>query len=288
MKQGELCIFGEVLFDHFPDGSTVLGGAPFNVAWHLQAFGQVPRFISRVGDDAEGRSIREAMTMWGMRTDFLQMDSTLSTGRVSVSITDDEPSYDIVNPCAYDAIESVNSDQQCRLFYHGSLALRESTSRETAKQFMVNKPEINFVDVNLRPPWWKKRQVLAMVSGADWVKLNTEELELLHSSTDGESFLADHNLQGLVLTHGADGAEIITAGGEKVKAQPAKNISVVDTVGAGDAFASIIILGLSRGWSFEMTANRAQDFASALVGHRGATVNDVDFYRAFIDDWALV
>ncbi|MEE9325859.1 MAG: PfkB family carbohydrate kinase, partial [Cocleimonas sp.] len=215
MKQGDLCIFGEVLFDHFPDGSTVLGGAPFNVAWHLQAFGQAPRFISRVGDDAEGRSIREAMTMWGMRTDFLQMDSTLSTGRVSVSITDDEPSYDIVNPCAYDAIESVNLDQQCRLFYHGSLALREPVSRETAKQFMVNKPEIVFVDVNLRPPWWKKKQVLAMVSSADWVKLNTEELELLHSSTDGASFLADHNLQGLVLTHGADGAEIITASGER-------------------------------------------------------------------------
>jgi len=33
-----LHIFGEVLFDHFPDGSRVLGGAPFNVAWHLQAF----------------------------------------------------------------------------------------------------------------------------------------------------------------------------------------------------------------------------------------------------------
>ena len=288
MKQGELCIFGEVLFDHFPDGSTVLGGAPFNVAWHLQAFGQAPRFISRVGDDAEGRSIREAMTMWGMRTDFLQMDSTLSTGRVSVSITDDEPSYDIVNPCAYDAIESVNLDQQCRLFYHGSLALREPVSRETAKQFMVNKPEIVFVDVNLRPPWWKKKQVLAMVSSADWVKLNTEELELLHSSTDGASFLADHNLQGLVLTHGADGAEIITASGERIKAQPAKNISVVDTVGAGDAFASIIILGLSKGWSLEMTANRAQDFASELVGHRGATVNDVDFYHSFIDEWMLL
>ncbi len=288
MNQGDLCIFGEVLFDHFPDGSNVLGGAPFNVAWHLQAFGQAPCFISRVGDDAEGRSIREAMTTWGMRTDFLQMDSTLSTGRVSVSITDDEPSYDIVNPSAYDAIEPVISDQQCRLFYHGSLALREPTSRETVNQFMENKPGIVFVDVNLRPPWWEKQQVLDMVSGADWVKLNTDELELLHSSTDGESFLSDHNLQGLVLTHGADGAEIITAGGEKVKAQPAKNISVVDTVGAGDAFASIIILGLSKGWDLDMTANRAQDFASELVGHRGATVNDVEFYRAFIENWALV
>ena len=35
-------IFGEVLFDQFEDGSSVLGGAPFNVAWHLQAFGMQP------------------------------------------------------------------------------------------------------------------------------------------------------------------------------------------------------------------------------------------------------
>lgn len=47
-----LCIFGEVLFDHFPDGNQVLGGAPFNVAWHLQAFGQSPCMVSRVGNDA--------------------------------------------------------------------------------------------------------------------------------------------------------------------------------------------------------------------------------------------
>ena len=38
------CVFGEVLFDVFPDGKQVLGGAPFNVAWHLQAFGIAPYF----------------------------------------------------------------------------------------------------------------------------------------------------------------------------------------------------------------------------------------------------
>ena len=48
-------IFGEVLFDRFPDGSIVLGGAPFNIAWHLQAFKQSPLFISRVGDDPLGQ-----------------------------------------------------------------------------------------------------------------------------------------------------------------------------------------------------------------------------------------
>ena len=50
-------IFGEVLFDHFPDGARVLGGAPFNVAWHLQAFGSAPLFVSRVGNDPAGREV---------------------------------------------------------------------------------------------------------------------------------------------------------------------------------------------------------------------------------------
>jgi fructokinase len=288
MSQADLCIFGEVLFDHFPDGKCVLGGAPFNVAWHLQAFGQAPRFISRVGDDKEGRSIKQAMTNWGMRTDTLQIDSTLSTGRVSVSIIDDEPSYDIVNPCAYDEIEADNTKLDCQLFYHGSLALREATSRKTVKQILLNKPEIVFVDVNLRPPWWEKQEILDMVSRADWVKLNSDELDLLYSSTDGASFLAEYKLKGLVLTHGSKGAEVITADGKMISVEPVKSIPVVDTVGAGDAFAAIIILGLSKGWALRTTVRRAQDFASELVGHRGATVNEAAFYHSFINDWEIV
>ena len=106
MKQ-RLCIFGEVLFDHFPDGKHVLGGAPFNVAWHLQAFGQAPYFISRIGDDAEGETVRNAMRDWGMNTEGLQIDKHLPTGRVDIEFVDNEPHYDIVHPCAYDAIESL-------------------------------------------------------------------------------------------------------------------------------------------------------------------------------------
>ena len=66
------CIFGEVLFDHFPDGRRVLGGAPFNVAWHLQAFGEAPFLVSRVGDDEEGDEVRSAMRAWGMDPAGLQ------------------------------------------------------------------------------------------------------------------------------------------------------------------------------------------------------------------------
>jgi fructokinase len=41
-------IFGEVLFDCFPD-RRVLGGAPFNVAWNLHGLGAEPAVRGRSG-----------------------------------------------------------------------------------------------------------------------------------------------------------------------------------------------------------------------------------------------
>lgn len=287
-----LCIFGEVLFDHFPDGKQVLGGAPFNVAWHLQAFGQSPNFISRVGNDVEGEAVRDAMKNWGMDTSSLQTDEVHATGQVRVSFIDGEPSYDIVKPCAYDAIDAPPTTQACGLLYHGSLALREKASRQALAAIMAAKPETVFVDVNLRAPWYKPQQLQDMLYAANWVKLNTDELNLLYPA-DSESvpqasaFIEEYGLDGVVVTHGAEGAELLTASGERFEVQPEADIDVVDTVGAGDAFASIIILGLRSGWPMQTTLQRAQHFAAKLVANRGATISDPAFYQTFIDQWNL-
>jgi fructokinase len=292
MNEGRLCIFGEVLFDHFPDGQRVLGGAPFNVAWHLQAFGQRPHFISRVGDDAAGAEIRSAMTEWGMDLSGVDTDPQLPTGRVEVRFDDGEPSYDIVCPSAYDAIEAELPAGDCRLIYHGSLALREVRSRDTLRALRSHTAATLFVDVNLRPPWWQREALQTMLRGAHWVKLNAHELaELQDVGPDAPNaaaaFLSAYDLRGLIVTHGSAGAEIWTADGGCISAAPKGDIDVVDTVGAGDAFASVIILGIANDWPLHVTLQRAQLFASGLVGRRGATVRDRAFYRAFVDDWNL-
>ena len=293
MSAGRLCIFGEVLFDHFPDGKRVLGGAPFNVAWHLQAFAQSPYFISRVGQDTEGESVRAAMRDWGMDLNGLQSDTQRATGQVSVTFTDGEPSYEIVEGCAYDAIDAAQlGSPDCRLLYHGSLALRNPISSQAAARLRECCHGTVFLDVNLRPPWWQHEQVLAMLREADWVKLNSDELDLLYpaqknSTSRLAAFLADFGLQGVVLTHGSAGAEISTAGGEHFQVAPESKVEVVDTVGAGDAFASVIILGLSNDWPLSLSLQRAQEFASNIVGNRGATVSDPAFYQPFIAAWQL-
>jgi fructokinase len=288
--QQSIYIFGEVLFDHFPDGNQVLGGAPFNVAWHLQAFGQSPRIVSRVGRDAEGARVRAAMEDWGLATDDLQTDPVRPTGQVAVSFEDGEPSYDIVADCAYDNIEPITA-APCQLLYHGSLAARSASSAGALRQLRASGPQTIFVDVNLRTPWWQAGAVHELLQGAHWVKLNSDELALLAgnaTSADPETdFLQRYALQGLLVTHGARGAELLLANGERLQVAPMANNEVVDTVGAGDAFAAVMLLGLLNDWAMPVVLERAQQFAGALVGRRGATVNDREFYQKFSRQWQL-
>jgi fructokinase len=280
-------IFGEVLFDRFADGSVVLGGAPFNVAWHLHAFGQHPLFISRVGDDPLGRRIRGAMLDWGMDTAGLQLDSAHPTGTVEVSIEDGEPHYDIVGQRAYDFVEAgaLPPIADATLLYHGSLALREKESRLAFLELDRRLRVPRFLDVNLRAPWWQRERVLELMRDAAWVKLNHHELAELTGSP-GPDLPGAFGLRSLVLTRGAEGAQWVLPD-QTLEVVPEPAEKVVDAVGAGDAFASVILLGLLNGWPEDLALTRAQQFASALVEVRGATVNDRAFYGHFSSVWRL-
>jgi fructokinase len=97
----------------------------------------------------------------------------------------------------------------------------------------------------------------------------------------------EYDLRGLLLTLGASGAVLHTRDGGPVEVSPPGEIELVDTVGAGDAFASVMILGLVNQWPAQLTLRRAQDFASRIVGQQGATVSDPAFYRPFIEEWKL-
>ncbi len=288
-------VFGEVLFDHFPDGSSVLGGAPFNVAWHLQAFGLTPRFISRVGDDSAGLEITALMDDWGMTRAALQTDHEHPTGSVQVLIRNGEPHYDIVADSAYDFIDGdlLEKEHTQGILYHGSLALRNPVSRAALQAVKARHQGAIFVDVNLRPPWSNPETLRMLLHDAAWVKLNEAELtELGSGNSDLETAMqaccAEFDLETLIVTRGENGAVAYDRRQKFLTVQPPALTAVVDTVGAGDAFAALLLLGLSKQWPLELTMERAQIFAGALVGRRGATVTDSAFYRAFSEQWDCI
>ena len=293
MNKSGLVVFGEVLFDCFPDGSRVLGGAPFNVAWHCQAFGLQPLFISRVGNDDLGNEVRAAMIEWGMDISGLQLDSSHPTGIVDVRFNNGEPSYDIVEDSAWDFIDnkSIPIINKQHVLYHGSLAMRSSLVANALVSLKKQSFNDIFVDINLRSPWWSLPQIESMMNNIRWLKLNIDELALIvPHKQDVESraryLLVKFKLELIVVTQGSAGAIAINQQ-EICTVQPDTAINIVDTVGAGDAFSSVLLTGLHYAWPLQTILNRAQQFASAVVEQRGATTQDKHFYTHFINNWSL-
>ena len=293
-------IFGEVLFDHFPDGSRVLGGAPFNVAWHLRGFGANPLVISAVGDDPEGREVLERMTSWDLMTHGVQTDPEHPTGRVTATVVEGENRFEIAPDQAWDHIKAAPAlhaaaEKPAGLLYHGSLALRgpESWATLRALEHEANAP--SFVDINLREPWWTREKVDWCLSSADWVKLNDAELAELTSRATGSfdecrdaaaALSREHGIHGIIVTRGSAGALSIVDG-EQVRAASAPPVEdLVDSVGAGDAFSSVVCLGLLQDWDPQATLDRAAGFAADVCRIRGATTPDFALYERHLAEWA--
>ena len=106
--------------------------------------------------------------------------------------------------------------------------------------------------------------------------------------TNNNSFGVTGDYYRVFLIDRTDGTGNITNNvGQFISIEPVSNLPVKDTVGVGDAFSAIVLLGLQQGWQLSVMMARAQAFASAIVSKRGAIVHDLNFYQTFIDEWQI-
>jgi fructokinase len=294
-----VAIFGEVLADVFPDRS-VLGGAPFNVARHLKAFNQHPVMITRTGNDELRKDFLVEMSRLKMDVSGIQVDPVYPTGQVKVVMTDHQHVFDIETNQAYDHIHAgvthlITMAAHPNMVYFGTLAQRNLESRLALDTFLSDAKCPRFLDLNLRSPWYDEHTVRRSLLRSDIVKLNDEELEIvanyfkpkLKTPKDRASYLLDKfDFHTLLVTCGDSGAWTMNKQGEEVCIQGTPiGDKLVDTVGAGDGFSSVCILGLLREWPTEIMLDRANKFAASICQIRGAVPADLDFYTSVINDW---
>lgn len=306
MQNKSPLIVGEVLFDQFEDGRQILGGAPFNVAWNLQGMGQHPVLISKVGRDSLGNDIKKRMSQWGMDLQGLQTavdppsdrddEDPNQTGVVKVTLADGQPTYQIVYPRAYDQIDLPNDLlkqlDDFSLVYCGTLALRSPNSRKTIETINAQADRIGvprFVDINVRHPWFEIGWLDKLLPKARYIKMNDQELCLISDvscSTESEIVAAVQRMwqrfgEGEYwITCGSDGAWVISPDGSRHFAAAPEVTQLVDTVGAGDAFAAVVIDGMLSGRSAEETLIKGVEFAAKVCSIQGATVMDRSFYQS--------
>lgn len=307
-------LFGEVLMDCFPD-REVPGGAPFNVARHLHGLGHgagiASVLVTRIGKDARGQRLLEAMLAAGLPLDGVQQDCLHPTGEVRVDPGSEGggPQFEIVPDQAWDFIHAdltrlVGLAVRPQWLYFGTLAQRavarpvtRPAAHPALRALFETTRARGFLDINLRDPWVRKDVLRWSLAEADIVKMNEAELQrvthmmgLGRASQDvlGRRLLHAFGIRQLLVTEGGNGAWLLRDDGVCYHTEPGAPLEgLVDSVGAGDGFAAVFLLGLIEGWPAEQCLDRAHRFAGAICRLRGAVPESADFYRPFVREWQL-
>jgi len=250
-----IVVAGEALIDVVvdPDGDTseTPGGSPLNVAVGLARLDVPATLISQVGHDERGGLVVQHVT--ASEAEIVAVPT--SSGRTSVATAH----LDQTGAARYDFDLDWSLPRQelppCRALHVGSLGTLLEPGRESVldlvEQAVAREVFVSY-DANLRESFiddaeqtW--RDVRALGARCTLVKLSDEDAELLDPDSDPDD-VARTLLQGeltrlVLLTRGSAGATAFTVDTE-VTERP-RPVTVVDTVGAGDAFMAATITQLS-------------------------------------------
>lgn len=282
MKQeGRVVCIGEILWDALPSG-LYLGGAPLNVCYHLNQLGVTADICSKVGADRLGKEALRKIAQKGMTTDYIQRKDKAETGFVEVEVSPDgEPSYEFVEPAAWDFITLSDAlkewiSQSWGLVY-GSLAQRNEQSRQTIRE-LLQYDITKILDLNLRPPYIDRQVVEYALSKADIIKMNEEELQQLKQwfvlpGSDDQSLVAAltqrYSASVICVTRGARGAVLWQD--SLWSEHKGYRAAARDSVGAGDAFLAALIKGIRNGRKGRSLLAYANAAGSVVAQRNGAT-----------------
>ena len=272
---------GEILWDVLPTGKRA-GGAPVNFSYHAAKNGAEGYAISAVGRDDLGRELEEAVHQAGVDAVLQHNDHPTST--VEVQLTEGIPQYVFKPDVAWDHLEYTDdlaglaskADAVC----YGTLSMRNSKSRETCLQVLrhTKSHAMRFFDINLRGTFYSKDLIQELLDMATVFKLNDEELVTLRDmfrvpgATDDELcrwFMEQWHLDTIVLTAGNDYSTIYLADGQSSHL-PTPEITVADTVGAGDAFSGTFAINRLLGASLTQSHRAAVNTAAFVCTQPGA------------------
>jgi fructokinase len=274
---------GEALWDLLPAGKQI-GGAPLNFAYISLLLGEQAAIASRIGTDPLGEELERELSARGIEIGCLQRDTSLPTGTVEVMIAaDGQPQYEIGRPVAWDALESTSDweelARQADTVCFGTLAQRSEQSRGAIAAFLrATRPEcVRIFDLSLRPPFYSRDTVLDSIRLATIVKFNEKELaELIGMAglpvgvlpQDLPTLATHFGVELICVTRGSRGSLLATP--QQVVEHPAFPVKVVDTVGAGDAFAAAVACCWGLRMGLERTSVVANLWAGWVASQDGA------------------
>ncbi|WP_456447333.1 carbohydrate kinase family protein [Oceanithermus sp.] len=242
-----IAVLGEALVDLLPAGRPGLwraqaGGSPANVALGLGRLGISTRFYGGLSRDGWGRWIRDRLRGAGVEAAGPFSEGPTPLARVEAGAAGEAAYRFYLRGTAFEASDWPELPDGVRAVHAGSLAaaVEPAAGAVWARLDRLKGAFVSF-DPNVRPgltPPSFRQAFWERLDRFDLVKLSVADLDWLAAGRGREAALEllRERVRWVVLTLGPGGAVGFSEGHEVHVPPPA--VRVVDTVGAGDAFAA--------------------------------------------------
>jgi ribokinase len=266
LRIGELPGPGETLLA--TDTARLPGGKGANQAVAAARAGAAATLIGAIGDDADGRMVRDALVAAGVDVRLVRT-SSVPTGLAVVLVDGRGQNGIVVAPGANATIAALDEHERdavrraavllCQLEIPLPVVVEAAQLARAAGRVVV---------VNAAP---SRPLPDVLIEAVDVLIVNEHEAREVAGTADLDRAVDDllARVPAVVVTLGEAGARIAERTGP-YRLLPAPSVHVVDTTGAGDTFCGVLGASLAAGESVTTAAERAIAAASLSVQRVGA------------------
>lgn len=267
------------LYNKMSQGVEVSGGSAGNTMACFASFGGKGAFIAKVADDQLGEIFKHDLNAMGVDFDTSPLQNGPATGRCLILVTPDgeRTMNTFLGASVEFSPEDVNEDlikQGQILYLEGYLFDKEAAKQAFRKASKIAKEAGKKVALTLSDSFCVDRHREDFKDlidhHVDILFANEDEIVSLYetqSFEEAQEMIASKNLIA-ALTRSEKGS-VIVKGNEtyKVEAEPVEK--VVDSTGAGDAYAAGFLFGYTEGMDFPTCGQLGSIAAAEVISHIG-------------------
>lgn len=265
----------------FKNGLVVPGGCGSNVAIQLGQLGVNTLLFAVRGDDYSGEILQKSWNQVGVNTDFVRINRQIPTGISVVLVdSDDQPRFlhtpganEILNGNEIN-IKSLKSFRTGFLHIAGYFVLPgllEKHFKEVLRKVKEAGVSIS-LDVVTSPAMKTPDPLWEILPEIDIFLCNQTEARLLSDRDDPRQaarWIYEQGPETVIVKLGAEGCFILTKNYSAfVPSRPVQN--VIDTTGAGDAFAAGFLAARMEGKDLSAACQAGNQTGARAVQHLGA------------------
>ena len=248
-----------------PEMRREYGGCAGNIAYNLKLLGGEPLIMATVGDDFG--TYAERLDSLAIPRDYIHHVAGTYTAQAFITTDLDDNQITAFHPGAM----NYSHENDVRQVPDLKLGIVAPDGRDGMLRHVRGFHEAGIpcvFDPGQGMPLFSGEELLECVHKSRYVILNDYEAELLQTRTGENLATLARHVEALIVTRGAEGSVIHTAG-QQIDIPAVLPGAILDPTGCGDAYRSGILYGITRGFDWETSGRLGSLMGAIKIAQRG-------------------